>query len=35
MDVRTLSTDELRTRLDRDSGLHLLNVQTDQWFTGN
>ena len=34
MDVRTVSTDELRTRLDRDSGLHLLNVQTDQWFTG-
>ena len=34
MDVRTLSTDELRKRLDRDSGLHLLNVQTDQWFTG-
>jgi rhodanese-related sulfurtransferase len=33
-DVRTLSTDELRKRLDRDSGLHLLNVQTDQWFTG-
>ena len=32
--VRTLSTDELRQRLDRDSGLHLLNVQTDQWFTG-
>jgi hypothetical protein len=33
-DVRTLSTDELRQRLDRDSGLHLLNVQTDHWLTG-
>jgi rhodanese-related sulfurtransferase len=33
-DFRTVSTDELQRRLDRDSGLHLLNVQTGQWFTG-
>ena len=31
---RTVSTDELLRRLDRDSGLHLLNAQTGQWFTG-
>jgi rhodanese-related sulfurtransferase len=33
-DVRTLSTEELQQRLDRDSGLHVLNVQTDQFFAG-
>ena len=33
-DVRTLTTLELQQGLDRDSGLHLLNVQTDQFFTG-
>jgi rhodanese-related sulfurtransferase len=33
-DVRTLTTVELQQGLDRDSGLHLLNVQTDQFFTG-
>jgi rhodanese-related sulfurtransferase len=32
--LRTVSTDELQRRLDRDSGLHLLNVQTGQWFSG-
>jgi ArsR family transcriptional regulator len=34
MDLRTVSTQELQQRLDRDSGLHLLNVQTDRFFTG-
>lgn len=33
-DVRTISTQELQRRLDRDSGLHLWNVQTNRWFTG-
>ena len=33
-EFRTISTDELQRRLDRDSGLHLLNVQTGQGFTG-
>jgi rhodanese-related sulfurtransferase len=33
-DVRVLSTTELRQGLDRDSGLHVLNVQTDQFFNG-
>jgi len=33
-DVRTLSTAELQQGLDRDSGLHVLNVQTDQYFAG-
>ena len=33
-DVRVLSTAELQQGLDRDSGLHLLNVQTDQFFAG-
>ena len=33
-DTRTLNTTELREGLDRDSGLHLLNVQTDQYFAG-
>lgn len=33
-DVRALSTAELQQALDRDSGLHLLNVQTDQFFSG-
>ena len=33
-DVRTLSTEELQQGLDRDSGLHVLNVQTDQFFAG-
>lgn len=33
-DVRVLSTAELQQGLDRDSGLHVLNVQTDQFFTG-
>ena len=33
-DVRTLSTQELQQRLDRDSGLHVWNVQTSQWFSG-
>ena len=33
-DVRVLSTAELQQGLDRDSGLHVLNVQTDQFFKG-
>jgi rhodanese-related sulfurtransferase len=33
-DVRGLSTTELQQGLDRDSGLHVLNVQTDQFFNG-
>jgi rhodanese-related sulfurtransferase len=33
-DVRALSTAELQQGLDRDSGLHVLNVQTDQFFGG-
>jgi len=33
-DVRTLSTAELQQGLDRDNGLHVLNVQTDQFFAG-
>lgn len=33
-EVRTLSTDELRRELDRDNGLHVLNVQTHAVFTG-
>ena len=33
-DVRTLSTQELQQRLDRDSGVHVWNVQTNQWFSG-
>ena len=32
--VRTLSTEELQQGLDRDSGLHVLNVQTDRFFSG-
>ena len=32
--VRTLTTRELRQGLDRDSGLHVLNVQTDRFFAG-
>jgi rhodanese-related sulfurtransferase len=32
--VRTISTQELQQRLDRDNGLHLLNVQTDRFFAG-
>ena len=33
-DVRVLSTAELQQGLDRDSGLHVLNVQTDPFFNG-
>lgn len=33
-EVRTLSTVELQQGLDRDNGLHVLNVQTDQYFAG-
>jgi rhodanese-related sulfurtransferase len=33
-DVRLLSTAELQQGLDRDSGLHVVNVQTDQFFAG-
>ena len=33
-DVRVLSTAELQQGLDRDSGLHVVNVQTDQFFAG-
>jgi rhodanese-related sulfurtransferase len=33
-DVRVLSTADLQQGLDRDSGLHVLNVQTDQFFAG-
>ena len=33
-DVRVLSTAELQQGLDRDSGVHVLNVQTDQFFAG-
>ena len=32
--LRFVTTDELQRRLDRDSGLHLLNVQTGRSFTG-
>ena len=32
--VRTLTTRELQRGLDRDSGLHVLNVQTDRFFAG-
>lgn len=32
--IRAVSTQELQQRLDRDSGLHLWNVQTNQYFTG-
>jgi rhodanese-related sulfurtransferase len=32
--IRTVSTQELQQLLDRDNGLHLWNVQTDQYFTG-
>ena len=32
--IRTVSTQELQRGLDRDSGLHVLNVQTDRLFTG-
>lgn len=33
-DLRIVSTEELQRRLDRDNGLHLLNVQTGRSFTG-
>ena len=33
-DVRALTTAELQQGLDRDSGLHVLNVQTDKFFAG-
>ena len=33
-DVHALRTEELQQGLDRDSGLHVLNVQTDQFFAG-
>jgi rhodanese-related sulfurtransferase len=33
-DVRVLSTAELQQGIDRDSGLHVLNVQTDEFFAG-
>jgi rhodanese-related sulfurtransferase len=33
-DVRTMTTAELQQGLDRDSGLHVLNVQTDRFFAG-
>ena len=33
-DLRTLSTEELQQRLDRDSGLHVWNVQTNHFFNG-
>ena len=32
--VHTISTRELQQGLDRDSGLHVLNLQTDRFFTG-
>ena len=32
--TRTLSTQQLQQGLDRDSGLHVLNVQTDRFFSG-
>ena len=32
--VRALTTAELQQGLDRDSGLHVLNVQTDKFFAG-
>ena len=31
-DVRAMTTAELQQGLDRDSGLHVLNVQTDKFF---
>ena len=33
-DVRAMTTAELQQGLDRDSGLHVLNVQTDKFFAG-
>lgn len=33
-DIRTLTTEELRQRLDRGDRLHVWNVTTDQWFSG-
>lgn len=33
-EIHTVSTQELQLGLDRDSGLHVLNVQTDRFFTG-
>jgi rhodanese-related sulfurtransferase len=33
-DVRELTTAQLQQGLDRDNGLHVLNVQTDQFFGG-
>ena len=32
--VREVTTEELQKGIDRDNGLHLLNVQTDRFFTG-
>ena len=32
--VSEVTTEELQKGLDRDNGLHLLNVQTDRFFTG-
>jgi rhodanese-related sulfurtransferase len=34
-DVRTISTDDLRRRLDQGTNLELWNVLTEQWFTGD
>jgi rhodanese-related sulfurtransferase len=33
-EIRTLSTQELQQLLDRDNGLHVLNVQTNPYFAG-
>jgi rhodanese-related sulfurtransferase len=33
-EIPTVSTQELQLGLDRDTGLHVLNVQTDRFFTG-
>lgn len=33
-DVRTITTDDLRQRLDQRKNLEFWNVQTDKWFTG-
>jgi rhodanese-related sulfurtransferase len=33
-DVRTITTDDLRQRLDQGTNLEFWNVLTDKWFTG-
>jgi rhodanese-related sulfurtransferase len=33
-DIRTITTDDLRQRLNQGENLEFWNVQTDKWFTG-